>query len=109
MEIKSVMLWKYSVRLVTSQDSAIPISSISLNIVLTGGKKVTLESHLPNFRAGSESFGYTKGVSFCYCPECVFSCHTELCLSQKGLAVPDVHIVVDAVMFRILKLINLKS
>lgn len=50
METKSVMLQQRSVRLVTNQDSAIPISSISLNILRAAGKKTTLEPHLPKFQ-----------------------------------------------------------
>lgn len=110
METKSVMLQQRSVRLVTSQGSAIPISSISLNILRAGGKKQPSSPICPNFRAGSESCGNTKGISFCYCldkAESLFSSRTELCLSQMGTAVPDALIAVDAVVFRILKPINM--
>lgn len=42
MKIKSVMLQQCSVRLVISQNSASPTSSISLNISHTGAKKQPL-------------------------------------------------------------------
>lgn len=75
MKIKSIVLQQCSVRLVTSQDS----SCFQLKYSTHRVQKAALESHLPNCRACSESFGCSKGF-FCYHPK------SRLCPSSSPLS-----------------------